>query len=119
MDAFNKLAAISGIEFTGAAKILHLLRPQLFVMWDRAIMGWSPPLRDYAKLDIIKRGFWEKRTFKQAGSGYFDFLAVCQEKFCGLTSPDARKSLAKCIDEFNFCTITVPLAAMRKKEPEA
>jgi hypothetical protein len=117
--AFDKLARISGIEYTGAAKILHLLLPRVYVMWDRAIMGWSTPLSDYSRLDIIRNGFSQHRKFDQSGSGYHEFLLTCRNKFSGLRSPDRRKTLAKCIDEFNICTITIPLAAMRDKKPEA
>jgi hypothetical protein len=116
--AFNELAQIKGVEFTGAAKILHLLVPGVFVMWDQAIMGWSQPFRDYANLNIVKDGSWQYRKFSKSGIGYHEFLVVCRNRFRGLTSPDNRKTLAKCIDEFNFCTITVPLAAKRKAEPE-
>src|SRR5262249_16039580 len=118
VGAFDQHARISGIEYTGAAKILHMLLPRMVVMWDRAIMGWSPPLRDYASLDIVKNGFWQHRKFPQSGFGYHEFLLTCRNKFRGLRSPESRKTLAKCIDEFNFCTITVPLAEIRKREPE-
>jgi len=33
----------------------------------------------------------------------------------GFTSPDGCKTLAKCIDEFNFCTITIPLSGNGKQ----
>jgi hypothetical protein len=118
VSAFDQLARFSGIEYTGAAKILHLLMPRVFVMWDRAIMGWSPPLRDYASLAVVKSKFWQHRKFPQSGIGYHEFLLTCRNKFRGLKSPENRKTLAKCIDEFNFCTITVPLAEIRKQIPE-
>ena len=117
--AFDTLSRIKGIEFTGAAKVLHLLVPSIFAMWDRAIMGWSQPFKDYDKLDIVKNGFWHKRKFGKSGNGYHEFLVTCRNRFRGLKSPDNRKSLTKCIDEFNFCTITVPLAATRNKASEA
>jgi hypothetical protein len=118
VGAFDQLARISGIEYTGAAKILHLLLPRVFIMWDRSIMGQSPPYRDYPSLDIVKSGFWQHRKFPQSGVGYHEFLLTCRNRFRGLRSPENRKTLAKCIDEFNFCTITVPLAEMRKQAPE-
>ncbi len=118
VGAFDQLARIRGIEYTGAAKILHLLLPRVFVMWDMAIMGWSPPLRDYMSLDIVQSGFWPHRKFPKSGFGYHDFLLTCRNKFTGLRSPESRKTFAKCIDEFNFCTITVPLAEIRNQAPE-
>lgn len=60
---------LPSIEFTGAAKMLHLLKPRIFVMWDRAIMGWSTPRKDYASLDIVTSKFWENRRFDRTGTG--------------------------------------------------
>lgn len=114
--AFDELAKFPGIKYTGAAKMLHLLKPHIFVMWDTAIMGQSSPRRDYASLDIVISKFWENRRFEQSGVGYHEFLVFCQDRFRGFTSPDGRKTLAKCIDEFNYSQITVPLAARRKQK---
>src|SRR5262245_48949625 len=41
VSAFDELASIRGIEYTGATKVLHLLNRRIFVMWDRTIAGWS------------------------------------------------------------------------------
>lgn len=56
-DSFDRVAAVRGIEFTGAAKVLHLLIPRVFVMWDSAISGWHTPKRDYDKLQVVRSGF--------------------------------------------------------------
>jgi hypothetical protein len=114
--AFDDLARIRGIEFTGASKILHLMKPRVFVMWDRAITGNTSPRRDYATLDVVASKFWRNRAFELSGTGYHEFLVYCQERFRGFASPERRKTLAKCIDEFNFCMITVPLAVKRRKQ---
>lgn len=118
VQAFDKLACIEGIRFTGAAKILHLMYPLFFVMWDRFISGQYPK-RAYLKLEIVQSGFWPYRKFVCSGDGYYDFLQVCQNRFQGLVSPDPGRSLAKCIDEFNFTTITFPIAQALKKLPDA
>jgi hypothetical protein len=78
VEAFDKLASIEGIRFTGAAKILHLMYPLFFVMWDRFISGQYPK-REYLKLEIVQSGFWPYRKFVCSGDGYYDFLEVCQE----------------------------------------
>jgi hypothetical protein len=106
--AFDDLARITGIEFTGAAKMLHLLNRRVFVMWDRAIMGRKGSSWEYDNLEVVRSGLWTKRKFPQSGLGYYEFLLTCRNKFRGLVSPEERKTLAKCIDEFNFSTITVP-----------
>jgi hypothetical protein len=108
IDLFDRLAAVKGIGSTGAAKILHLLSPSVFVMWDRSISGWHSPIKDYGDLEVVRSGFWNppKLRFDLSGVGYYDFLIFCQNRFRGLVSPSPRKTLAKCIDEFNYCTIT-------------
>jgi hypothetical protein len=117
-QAFNDLACIEGIRFTGAAKILHLLYRHFFVMWDRFISGQYPK-REYLKLEIVRSGFWPHRKFVCSGDGYYEFLEVCQNRFQGLVSPDLRRSLAKCIDEFNFTAITFPIAQALRALPDA
>jgi hypothetical protein len=116
-DSFDRLAAIKGIEFTGASKILHLLNPRVFVMWDTAISGRHIPKKDYFNLDVIRYGFWKppRNPFGRSGAGYWEFLAYCQSQFDGLVSPSSDKTLAKCIDEFNYCTITKALPRRRRK----
>lgn len=112
IDSFDRVAAVKGVEFTGAAKVLHLLSPRVFVMWDTAISGWHTPKKDYAKLDVIRSGFWKPPTypFARSGAGYYDFMVYCQNRFNGFGSPSPRKTLAKCVDEFNYCSITKHLA---------
>jgi hypothetical protein len=116
VDAFDNLAAVKGVERTGAAKALHLLLPAVFVMWDAAIAGWHSPKADYRALKIVQSGFWNPPTypFAKNGSGYHDFLVYCQSRFSDFVSPDKGKTLAKCIDEFNYCTITKALPVRKK-----
>lgn len=111
VDSFNKVSKVKGIEFTGASKVLHLLSPRVFVMWDSAISGWHTPKKDYANLKVIRSGFWKppQYPFPRSGAGYHDFLVYCQSRFNGLVSPSMRKTLAKCIDEFNYGSITTKL----------
>jgi hypothetical protein len=115
VSSFDTLAAIKGIEYTGATKVLHLLNSRVFVMWDRFISGQYPK-RYYEGLGIVRSGFWPYRKFQSSGRGYLDFLTACQERFRGLRSPDKRKTLAKCIDEFNFGTISEPIEKAKRKE---
>jgi hypothetical protein len=116
IDAFNSLAAVKGVERTGAAKALHLLLPGVFVMWDAAIAGWHSPKADYRTLKIVQSGFWKPpmNPFAKNGAGYHDFLVYCQSRFGGFVSPTKDKTLAKCIDEFNYCTITKALPIRKK-----
>jgi hypothetical protein len=118
IDAFNSLAAMKGVERTGAAKALHLLLPGVFVMWDAAIAGWHSPKADYRRLKIIQSGFWNPPTypFAKSGAGYHDFLVYCQSRFGLFASPAKDKTLAKCIDEFNYCTIAKALPTRKKAQ---
>jgi hypothetical protein len=113
--AFETLAAIKGVEYTGAAKILHLVNTRVFVMWDRFISGQYAK-KHYLGLEIVRSGFWEVRKYPSSGQGYFAFLLFCQKNFGHLQSPSPRKTLAKCIDEFNYCKITEPIAANLKNK---
>ena len=113
VESFGILSAIEGIRYTGAAKILHLLYPSVFVMWDRFISGLYPK-RSYLPLDIVQSEFWPYRRYASSGNGYYDFLVFCQHRFRDYTSPDPRKTLAKCIDEFNFTKITYPIKSSLK-----
>jgi hypothetical protein len=115
IEAFNSLAAVKGVEFTGAAKALHLLLPGVFIMWDAAIAGWHSPKADYRTLKIVQSGFWSPPyPFARSGAGYHDFLVYCRSRFAEFVSPAKDKTLAKCIDEFNYCTITKCLPPRRK-----
>lgn len=108
VEAFKTLAVIKGIEFTGAAKILHLMFPAVFVMWDRYISGQYSK-KHYSTLDVVRSNDWSYHRFPSSGEGYFDFLLSCQQRFKSVVSKDGRKTVAKCIDEFNFVKITYPL----------
>jgi hypothetical protein len=108
---FARLAAIDGIEYTGAPKIMQLKCPELFVPWDAYIRGDKPETL-YAKLAIVKENKWALRKYASSGSGYMSFLLDMQKRFGELDYPMGIKSLAKVIDEFNFVNVTMPLQDM-------
>ena len=104
-------------EATGASKILHIINPELFVMWDGAIRGGY--------------GFGGKYE----GEQYVDFLrrtqrlanyAICQiEKECGIPREEAikllkceRHTLAKTLDEYKFMKYTKNCDAVWQAEYE-
>ena len=91
---FEVLSKIKGIQFTGASKLIHLTVPNVFVMWDAYIRkAWG-----------FKRGDAED---------YFNFLLKMQEEFKHIKRRDGR-TLAKCIDEYNYVIFTLP--ALEKKK---
>lgn len=97
VDAFSIFADI--VKYTGASKVLHILNPRFFVMWDCS----------------IRSGYG---CFGN-GEGYFNFLTRCQREMkevidtYGQDGGDIRtisrriymgraKSLTKILDEYNF-----------------
>ena len=57
-EIFKKISSIRNVGPTSASKILHLLKPQLFIMWD---------------MDIAKT-----YRVKTSPTGYLEFLKRCQ-----------------------------------------
>ena len=88
INLFDSLSKIKGIQFTGASKLMHLTIPNVFVMWDGYI-----------------RKAW---GFKKGNSeDYFNFLKKMQQEFKDVQKRNGR-TLAKCIDEYNYVRITLP-----------
>lgn len=111
---FARLAAIEGVEYTGAPKVMQLKCPELFVPWDAYIRGDKPETW-YAKLAIVKENKWCLRKYDSSGRGYVSFLLDMQDRFAGVDYPSGTKSLAKAIDEFNFVNVTLPLQNMENE----
>ena len=92
--SFKLLAKIKGIQKTGASKILHLLFPEIFVMWDGYVRNYY--------------------GFKKGNEcDYLNFLKLMQKKFCNIRSSGIR-TVTKLIDEHNYKTISMP--ALNKKK---
>ena len=86
-QSFKLLARIKGIQKTGASKILHLLFPKIFVMWDAYIRNYY--------------------GFKKGNEDdYLNFLELMQKKFSEVRSSGIRTA-TKLIDEHNYKTITM------------
>jgi len=97
--AFTKLASIKGIQKTGTSKLMHLIVPKVFVMWDTYIRNYY--------------------SFKKGDADdYINFLKLMQSEFPKVKSYQGR-TVAKLIDEHNYKTITMPalkkLASKNKK----
>jgi len=96
-EIFEKISNIKNVGPTSASKILHLLRPQLFMMWD---------------MDIAKT-----YRVKPSPTGYLEFLKRCQlilrsiireYQDIGIKDPEQYlikkfgKPLTKLFDEYNW-----------------
>jgi len=110
---YTVLSRIKGIQYTGAAKLMHLRNRDLFVMWDGYIRG-QKPRREYERLDIVKRGDWDIKAYKDSATDYVQFLKDMQNRFAGISFHEPGKTFAKAIDEFNYVSITLPLQRMEK-----
>jgi hypothetical protein len=94
LKSFIRLDGVKGIEHTGAAKMLHLLVPDLFIIWDGFIRNFY--------------GFKSKKDTKKVAKDYFEFLVEMKEKF------NHNKITPKQIDEYNYANITLPNLKMNK-----
>jgi len=114
---FNRLAAIKGVEYTGASKLLHLMLPELFVAWDSYIRGDTNE-RFYSGLPCVISKKWCLVRYDQIGCGYVDFLLDMQSRVRGLAYAKSSKTLPKNLDEWNYVQVTIRIQALEKAEAE-
>ncbi|HPI04677.1 MAG TPA: hypothetical protein PKZ78_12660, partial [Candidatus Goldiibacteriota bacterium] len=92
---YDRLSAIGGIQYTGASKIMSLMKPELFVMWD----------------DYIRKEYKIGKTAEE----YIKFLDTMKSIFCSV-GWSGKKPLAKAIDEYNYVTISLEKLAEEKRK---
>jgi hypothetical protein len=98
--SYLPLSAIRGIDYTGAAKIMHLFKPELFIPWDQ-----------YMREEYL--GNKNKTSVKD----YIDYLEKMQKNFMGLQASEG-KTLPKAIDEYNYVTISIPAVERENRKRE-
>jgi hypothetical protein len=77
----------------GAAKCLHLLAPDFFPLWDRAIA-------EAYGVYLASRG--------KNGKKYYQFMETTRDQVLRLRQKRKRtRHLVKAIDEFNYCRYTL------------
>jgi hypothetical protein len=101
---FEKIASSgSQYESTGTSKILHVLYPPLFVMWDSAIRGGHAVdgrSSDYAQRFLPRM----QREAKEAVDSYIaDGKAGPTTAVRELERLCEDRPLTKLIDEYNYC----------------
>ena len=101
-----------GIGATGSSKVLHLINPKLFVMWDAYIRG-EKTKKDYKTLlpDVTIT------KYRNTGSDYVRFLSDCKA-YVSFTDSRSAKTAAKQIDEVNYYYITLPMLKLERKREE-
>lgn len=95
-EIYGMLSKIKGVEYTGASKVMSLMNPELFVMWDDRI-------RKHYKIDT------------HDGSSYVEFLSKIKKEVKAIDWSDTAKPLAKAVDEYNYVQYTLPELRKRKK----
>ena len=116
---FNRLAQIKGVEYTGAAKLLHLMLPELFVAWDAYIRGRGDKEdRLYVGLPCVIAKKFSLVRYEENGRGYVDFLLDMQSRVRGLVYVTGNKTLSKNLDEWNYVRVTIPIQSIEKAEEE-
>ena len=100
-------------EDVGASKILHIIYPQLFVMWDRAIRSaycWP----EYA--EHLRR---MQRLAKSAVNQVQQERDVSREEDAIAYLSGCKHSLAKALDEYNFMKYTKEAGSVWQAEYES
>lgn len=91
-------------ETTGASKVLHMLNPELFVMWDERIRaGYSSSIsaRSYAKEFLVRIQKVINKAIREAEAQLNLHQNLAIEKLC-----QCGHTLAKVIDEYNYVKYT-------------
>ena len=103
-------------EATGASKILHIINPDLFVMWDRRIVKhygcgeWIPYTNYLNKMQqLAKQAVAEVMDNEKDHS--------CETAIASLTG--GKRTLAKALDEYNFMKYTKEDGSVWKAEYES
>lgn len=113
-EIYTKLSKIKGVGFTGASKVMHLINPNLFVIWDSYISGQKPK-KYYKGLDLVKNYQWVHKRYERDADGYIDFLKDMQVLFKDINLSTNGRTFAKVIDEFNYINITIPIQEKTNK----
>lgn len=115
MKLYEKFDSIPHFGATATSKILHIINPDLFVMWDQ---------------NILKHYHHKNLLISDSAQGYVAFLSLMSEMgrevtldfhkshpqsspevyLCEKLGYNLQKSLAKFIDEYNWITITKGIA---------
>lgn len=83
-EIYSSLSQFEGVKYVGATKIMHLLNPRLFMIWDNKII----------------RHYKAKRT----PEGYIDFMKLMQKmwKEGKYPKPQNGETVPRAIDRYNW-----------------
>ncbi|MCL7389375.1 MAG: hypothetical protein LZ173_05495 [Thaumarchaeota archaeon] len=97
IEVFNKISRVDNIGPTSSSKILHLLIPNLFIMWDREIAReFDVQMNSGGYVNFLKmcKSIYEKLSEKYKEQGVDNPTAYLLSKF--------KKPLTKLLDEYNW-----------------
>ncbi|MCL7384146.1 MAG: hypothetical protein LZ174_07655 [Thaumarchaeota archaeon] len=97
IEVFNKISRVDNIGPTSSSKILHLLIPNLFIMWDREIAReFDVQMNSGGYVNFLKmcKSIYEKLSEKYKEQGVNNPTAYLLSKF--------KKPLTKLLDEYNW-----------------
>jgi len=86
-QVYSRLSAVKGVEYTGGSKVMHLLNPKLFLIWDTAMR------EHYGYSDAT-------------ANEYLEYHKLLQKRVRGVKWHSESKTLPKAIDEYHYYTIT-------------
>jgi hypothetical protein len=88
---YSSLSRFEGIKYVGASKIMHLLQPNFFMMWDGKI------IKHYKKR--TPRGY-----INTTSSGYVNFMKEMQKRYRNKEFPNLQEdvSVPRAIDIYNI-----------------
>ncbi|MFB0561318.1 MAG: hypothetical protein ACETWM_08925 [Candidatus Lokiarchaeia archaeon] len=112
IQLFNNFAAYESIKYTGASKLLHLLKPNLFPIWDQYIKNFYHRLHS------------KEEEKKLGGECYFNFmgqtkeitLSFSEEEKSKLSYMCGKNTIIRIIDEHNYVNITLPIQKEKEQE---
>ncbi len=96
-EIYRSLSSIPGVEHTGGSKVMSLMQPKLFVMWDSYIRKHYGILKDDP-------------------AAYVQFLVDMQNEVKDVGWEHESKTLAKVIDEYNYVNYTLPELEKKRHE---
>ena len=86
-ELYSRFSKVKGVEYTGGSKVMHLLNPRLFLIWDAA-------MRDHYNFD------------GRNAEDYLKYHNLIQQMVQNIKWDDQTKTLPRAIDEYHFITIT-------------
>lgn len=115
---FKSFASRKSIERTGTSKAIHLILPELFMMWDDEIRRHYHKLHPSYRIrsesiaecyvefmknsQHIARALLEKKSIKEMQKAYFDKVYAQEPQLPKVFSSATKISLPKMLDECNY-----------------